>query len=81
VNNNPDRLSAENSQPSASNDLNISRFASQLIMIRWPLLWGKAEKVQPGEEKVPGRPYCSLPVPEGSLQESWRGTFYKGMWW
>jgi len=31
------------------------------------------------EEKAPGRPYCSLPVPEGGLQESWRGTFDKGM--
>jgi len=41
---------------------------------------GKAEKVgvvQPGEEKAPGTPYSSLPVPEGGLQESWRGTFYK----
>jgi len=26
-----------------------------------------------------GRPYCSLPVLKGGLQESWRGTFYKGM--
>jgi len=25
------------------------------------------------------RPLSSLQVPEGSLQESWRGTFYKGM--
>jgi len=35
--------------------------------------------VQPGEEKTPGTLYSSLPVPQGSLQESWRGTFYKGM--
>ena len=45
-----------------------------------PLLRGKAERVgavQPGEENTPGRPYSSLPVPEGGLQESWRGTFYK----
>ncbi|GAB0178655.1 hypothetical protein GRJ2_000330800 [Grus japonensis] len=35
--------------------------------------------VQPGEEKAPGRPYSSLPVPEEGLQESWRGTVYKGM--
>jgi len=27
--------------------------------------------------KAAGRPYCSLPVPEGGLQASWRGTFYK----
>ncbi|GAB0182219.1 hypothetical protein GRJ2_000687200 [Grus japonensis] len=27
--------------------------------------------VQPGEEKGPGRPYSSLPVPERGLQESW----------
>ena len=25
------------------------------------------EAVQPGEEKAPGRPYCSLPVPEEGL--------------
>uniref|UniRef100_A0A8C3JL35 Haloacid dehalogenase-like hydrolase domain-containing 5 n=1 Tax=Calidris pygmaea TaxID=425635 RepID=A0A8C3JL35_9CHAR len=35
------------------------------------LLW-------PGEEEAPGRPYRSLPVSEGGLQESQRGTFYKG---
>ena len=43
---------------------------------------GQAERagaVQPGEEKTPGRPYCGLSLPEGGLQESWRGTFYKGM--
>jgi len=34
---------------------------------------------QSGEEEAPGRPYSSLAVPEGGLQESWRGTFYKGM--
>jgi len=42
----------------------------------------KAERVgavQPGEEKAAGRPYCSLPVAEGGLQESCKGTFYKGM--
>ena len=47
-----------------------------------PLLGGKAERVgtvQPGEEKAPGRLYSSLPVPEESLQESQRGTFYKAM--
>ena len=46
-----------------------------------PLLQGKAERVgvvQPGEEKAPGRP-SSLPVLKGGLQESWRGTFYKGL--
>ena len=37
--------------------------------------------VQPGEENAPGTPYSSLPLPEGGLQESWRGTFYKGMQW
>jgi len=30
-------------------------------------------------EKAPRRPSSSLPVPEGGLQESWRGTFYKGL--
>jgi len=25
------------------------------------------------------RPHSSLPVPKGDLQESWRGTFHKGM--
>ena len=46
-----------------------------------PLLPGKAERngaVQPGEEKAQGRPYCSFPVAETGLQESWRVTFYKG---
>ena len=37
--------------------------------------------VQPGEEKAAGRPYSSLPVPEGALQERRRGTFHKGMQW
>jgi len=49
---------------------------------RASLLRGKAERVeavQPGEEKALGRPYCSLLVPEGDLQEGWRGTFYKDM--
>ena len=47
-----------------------------------PLLWRQAERVgvvQPGEEKASGRPYSSLSVPKGDLQESWRGTFYKSM--
>ena len=47
-----------------------------------PLLGGKAERVgavQPGEEEAAGRPYSSLLVPEGRLQERCRGTFYKGM--
>ena len=30
-------------------------------------------------DKAVRRPYSSLPVPEGGLQESWGGTFYKGM--
>jgi len=37
-----------------------------------PLLCGKDERVgvvQPGQEKAPGRPFSSLPVPEGGLQE------------
>ena len=48
------------------------------------LLWEKAERIgapQPWEEKALGTPSSGLPVPEGSLQESWRGTFYKGMYW
>jgi len=28
--------------------------------------------VQPGQEKAPGWPYSSLPVPEGGLQEGGR---------
>jgi len=35
--------------------------------------------VQPGKVKALGRPYSSLPVGEGGLQGSWRGTFYKGL--
>jgi len=34
---------------------------------------------QPGEEKAAGRPYHSLPVPEGCLQEGWRGICHKGV--
>ena len=46
-----------------------------------PHLQGQAERAgafQPGEEKAPRIPYSSLPGPEGDLQESWGGTFYKG---
>jgi len=46
------------------------------------LLQRKAERagaVQPGEDKALRTPYCSLPVHEGGLQESWRGTFGKGL--
>jgi len=35
--------------------------------------------VQPEEEKALGTPYSSLSVPEGGLQESWRGTLYKAV--
>ncbi|PKU49528.1 hypothetical protein llap_81 [Limosa lapponica baueri] len=31
------------------------------------------------EEKAPGRPYSSLPVPKGGLQEKWGGTLYQGV--
>ena len=34
--------------------------------------------VQHGEEKAPGRPQSSLPVPEDGLQESWRRDFLQG---
>ena len=47
-----------------------------------PLLWGQAERVgavQPGEEKASGRPYRNLSVLKGDLQESCRGSFYKGL--
>jgi len=30
-------------------------------------------------EKAPGRPYSSLPVPEGGLQEGWRRAFHNGV--
>ena len=30
-------------------------------------------------EKALRRPHSGLPAPEGGLQESWGGTFYKGM--
>lgn len=48
---------------------------------RAPLLWKQAERIrvgQPGEEKALKTPYSSLPVPQRGLQESCRGTFYKG---
>jgi len=41
-----------------------------------PLLGEKAEgagAVQPGEEKAPGRPYSSLPVPEGAYKRAGQG--------
>ncbi|PKU46594.1 rna-directed dna polymerase from mobile element jockey- hypothetical protein [Limosa lapponica baueri] len=47
-----------------------------------PLLRGQAERVgvvQPVEEKAPGRPYGSIPVPKGGLQERWRGTIHQGL--
>jgi len=47
-----------------------------------PLLQGKAERieiVQPREEKAPGKSNYTLPIPDVGLQESWRGTLYKGM--
>jgi len=43
---------------------------------------GKAVRVagvEPGEDKALGRPHFNLPVPEGGLQERWRGTSYKGL--
>ena len=46
-----------------------------------PLLWAQSERaraLQPGDEKAPGGPNSRLSVPEGSLQESSGGTFYKG---
>jgi len=46
-------------------------------MVKWkhnPLV-GKRGEEKEREDKAPGRPYCSLPVPDGRLQESWRGTF------
>lgn len=33
--------------------------------------------VQSGEERAPGRPYCSLPVLKGDYKKSWRGAFHK----
>ena len=36
--------------------------------------------VQPGEEKVPGRPYSSLPVLKRGIQERWGGTLYQGVY-
>ena len=34
--------------------------------------------VPPGEEKPLRRPYSSLPVPKGTLQESWKRDFLQG---
>ena len=43
--------------------------------LRSRLLSGKAEDVRPGEQKAPGRIYCSLPGPagatEGLLMRAW----------
>jgi len=35
----------------------------------------RAGAVQPGEEKVPGRPYSSLLVPEGAYKTAGEGLF------
>lgn len=45
---------------------------------RWVIFKGHlhAGGLQPGEEKSPGGPQSSLPVPKGQ-QETWRGTFCK----
>ena len=43
-----------------------------------PLLRGKADRVgvvQPREEKAPGRPLSSLPVPEGTYKKAGEGLF------
>jgi len=49
---------------------------------RTSFLWGKAGRVgavQPGEEKAPGRPYCSLSVLNGGLKERLAQTFQQGV--
>ena len=38
----------------------------------------RAGGLQPGKESALVIPHRSLPVPEGGLQQSWGGTFYKG---
>lgn len=51
------------------------------VMDGVPLLWEKSERfgfVQPEEENALECPNCSFPVPE-SLEEIWRGTFYRSM--
>ena len=43
-----------------------------------PLLRGQAKRlrvVQSGEEKAPGRSYCSLPVLKRNLEERWGQMF------
>lgn len=42
--------------------------------------WERVSVLWPGEEKAPWRLYSSLPVPKKGLQESWRGTFYMGIY-
>jgi len=47
-----------------------------------PPLREQAERVgalQPEEEKAPRRPYSGFLLPEVGQQESWGGTFYKGV--
>ena len=46
------------------------------------LLQGQAERpgvAQPGEEKAARRPYCSLSVLKGGLQERQGQSFYQGL--
>lgn len=55
----------------------IKSLSDLVTQFRQSPLQKQAERVgalQPGEEKALGRPYSSLPVPEGGVQESWGGT-------
>ncbi|PKU45139.1 rna-directed dna polymerase from mobile element jockey-like [Limosa lapponica baueri] len=54
-------------------------------MIRWMEKLSYEDRlragiVQPEEEKGPGRPYSSLPICEGILQERWRGALCQEVW-
>ena len=61
----------------------VQRKATMMIRGLEHLPYREAQRAgafQPGEEKALGGAYSSVPIcPKRGLQESWEGTFYKGM--
>ena len=60
----------------------IQKKAMKMMRVLEYLPYGDRLRVrapQPGEEKALRRPYISLSVPEGGLQEHGGGTLYTGL--